>query len=64
MAGTNLGWRTLIDLGNEGDIALLEVIFGNSLHLFKDVLHFKVGGGLGECALRNVVNLFEVEDAM
>ena len=64
MAGANGCRSALIDLRDQRDVALFEIVFGNSLHLFQDVADFEVGSGLREGALRDVINLLEVEDAV
>lgn len=64
MAGTDGGGRRLVYSSLQSDISLFEIVFRNSLHLLQNVTNLKVGSGLCECALADVVNLFEVEDAM
>ena len=46
------------------DVTLFEIIFSHTLDLFEDVSNLKVCGGLRECSLTNVIDLFKVKDSV
>ena len=60
MAGTDLSRRAPVNVGLKCDVALLKVVLRDTLHLFKNVRDFEIGGCLRESALRDVVNLLKI----
>lgn len=48
----------------QSDVSLFEIVFCNSLNLFKNITNFEISGGLRESALTDIVNLFEIEDTV
>lgn len=48
----------------QSDVSLFEIVFCNSLNLFKNITNFEISGGLRECTLTDIVNLFEIEDTV
>ena len=64
VACANRPRRALVYSRAQREVALSEVVFSYALHLLEDFGHFEVGGGLGEGALGDVVDLLVVEDAV
>lgn len=64
MAGTNLLGSWFINASCEGDVSLFEIIFCNSLDLFKNVLHFEISGCLRKGSLTDIVNLLKIKNSV